>query len=242
MKIIAIDTSTLVMGIALLDEHRVLGEVTTNSIKNHSVRLMPMISRLMEELELSPSDLDAVVVASGPGSYTGVRIGVTTAKTIAWSRGIPLIGISSLETLAMNGLRFEGMVVPLFDARRDRVYTGCYRGEKGRMTPVYSDRVLPLDKWLETLKGQGPILFLGDDVAPFQERIIAVLGDHAFFGSPAENLPRAAHLGWLGLQRWHEEGASESITFAPEYLQLTEAEARLLAKKQGVERDGSTTC
>ena len=99
------------------------------------------------------------------------------------------------------------------------------------MTPVYSDRVLPLDKWLETLKGQGPILFLGDDVAPFQERIIAVLGDHAFFGSPAENLPRAAHLGWLGLQRWHEEGASESITFAPEYLQLTEAEATVACEE-----------
>ncbi|MFS8580969.1 MAG: tRNA (adenosine(37)-N6)-threonylcarbamoyltransferase complex dimerization subunit type 1 TsaB, partial [Novibacillus thermophilus] len=124
MKILAIDTSTLVMGVSLLEDDRVLGEVTTNLRKDHSVRLMPTVARLMEELRLSLSELDLIAVASGPGSYTGVRIGVTTAKTMAWSRNLPLIGISSLAVLAMNGLRFDGKIAPLFDARRDRVYTG----------------------------------------------------------------------------------------------------------------------
>lgn len=151
MKWLAIDTSTLVMGVALVDENHVLGEVTTNMKKNHSVRLMPMVARLMEELELKVSDLDAVAVASGPGSYTGVRIGVTTAKTIAWSRNIPLIGVSSLAALAMNGVRFEGMVVPLFNARRDRVYTGGYRFVEGSLKTIYPDSVLPIDQWLKNL-------------------------------------------------------------------------------------------
>ncbi len=241
MKWLAIDTSTLVMGVALVDENHVLGEVTTNMKKNHSVRLMPMVARLMEELELKVSDLDAVAVASGPGSYTGVRIGVTTAKTIAWSRNIPLIGVSSLAALAMNGVRFEGMVVPLFNARRDRVYTGGYRFVEGSLKTIYPDSVLPIDQWLKTLTGKGPILFLGDDVSLFRERIVQALGDQAFFGLPAENISRASHVGWLGLKRWREEGKAETVNFAPEYLQLTEAEAKWLAQNQdGVNQNGSS--
>lgn len=232
MKILAIDTSTLVMGVALLDEERVLGEVTTNLRKDHSVRLMPTVARLMEELGLSVSDLDLIAVASGPGSYTGVRIGVTTAKTMAWSRNLPLIGISSLAVLAMNGMRFNGKIAPLFDARRDRVYTGLFQGSRsGEMRAVKKERVIPLNEWLKELKEEGPVLFLGDDVGRFRERIGENLGENAFFGFPPENIPRASCLARLALARWRREEKGEGPDFTPNYLQLAEAEVKWLSKR-----------
>ena len=232
MKILAIDTSTLVMGVSLLEDDRVLGEVTTNLRKDHSVRLMPTVARLMEELRLSLSELDLIAVASGPGSYTGVRIGVTTTKAMAWSRNLPLIGISSLAVLAMNGMRFGGKIAPLFDARRDRVYTGLFDGrEDGEVRPVKEERVTPIDEWLEELKGEGPILFLGDDVGRFRERIAKSLGENAFFGFPPENIPRASCLGRLALARWRREGEGEGTDFTPNYLQLAEAEVKWLSRR-----------
>lgn len=238
MKILAMDTSTLVMGVALLDDERVLGEVTTNLRKDHSVRLMPMVARLLEELRVAVADLDLIAVASGPGSYTGVRIGVTTAKTLSWSRNLPLVGISSLAVLAMNGLRFRGKVAPLFDARRDRVYTGLFEGTgSGEVRAVKEERVIPLDAWLEELKDEGPILFLGDDVARFRQRIETALGDDAAFGTPPENIPRAACLGRLALARWRREGKGEGMAFTPNYLQLAEAEAKWLSGR----RNGKNT-
>lgn len=238
MKLLAIDTSTLVMSVAVLEADKVLGEVTTNLHKNHSVRLMPTVHQLMQELDLTPDQLEAVAVAKGPGSYTGVRIGFTTAKTIAWSCGIPLIPISSLAVLAMNGSRFGGGVVPLFDARRNRIYTGLYRGKDGQVELMKEDRVMDLDGWLEELKEQGPLLFLGDDVRLFQTTIQQVLGENAKFGQPGENIPRAAHLGRLALDQVDRESSAQDA--APDYLQLTEAEAKWLkTQKNGVKRDGS---
>lgn len=232
MNILAIDTSTLVMGVAVLDNERVLGEVTTNMRKDHSVRLMPTVARLLEELRIPVSDLDLIAVASGPGSYTGVRIGVTTAKTIAWSRNLPLIGISSLAVLAMNGMRFNGKIAPLFDARRDRVYTGLFQGtESGEVRTVRNERVIPLDEWLEALKEEGPVLFLGDDVHTFRQRIGEALGKNAFFGFAPENVPRASCLGRLALARWKREGKGEGPAFTPSYLQLAEAEAKWLSRR-----------
>lgn len=128
MKILAIDTSTLVLGVAVLEEGSLLGEVTTNLRKNHSVRLMPTIARLLEELELKVEDLDGVAVAAGPGSYTGIRIGFTTAKTIAWSRQIPLVPVSSLAALAMNGYRFPGKVVLFLMPDAIGSTPGCFGG------------------------------------------------------------------------------------------------------------------
>lgn len=232
MKVLAIDTSTLVMGVALLEEDRILGEVTTNLRKDHSVRLMPMVARLLEELRLTFSDLDLIAVAAGPGSYTGVRIGVTTAKTMAWSRNLPLIGISTLAVLAMNGMRFGGKIAPLFDARRDRIYTGLFQGgESGEVRPVKKERVVSVDEWLKELEGEGPVLFLGDDVDRFRERISDALGENAFFGLPPENIPRASCLGRLALERWKREGKGEGPDFAPNYLQLAEAEVKWLSRR-----------
>ena len=102
-KVLAIDTSSFVLGVAVTDGEQVAGELITNNKKNHALRLMPAVSKLMEELKIEAKQLDKIVVANGPGSYTGVRIGVTTAKTLAWSLGIPLVMVSSLEVSAQIG-------------------------------------------------------------------------------------------------------------------------------------------
>jgi tRNA threonylcarbamoyladenosine biosynthesis protein TsaB len=126
MKMLAIDTSNFVMGVAVVEENKVIGEIITNLKKNHSVRVMNAVESLLKDCDIAPSELDRIVVAHGPGSYTGVRIGVTIAKTLAWTLNIPLIGVSSLEALAANGRYFDGYIAPLFDARRQQLYTGLY--------------------------------------------------------------------------------------------------------------------
>ena len=168
MKVLAIDTSNLVMGIAVLDNGKVLGEYITNLKKNHSIRVMPAIEQLMEETGVKPADLDRIVVAKGPGSYTGVRIGVTIAKTLAWTLKKELVGVSSLEVLAQGGKYFGGYTVPLFDARRTQVFTGLYgNGDNGQLQTVLEDRIILLKDWLEELqKLEEKILFIGNDL-PF---------------------------------------------------------------------------
>ncbi|MBA4544433.1 tRNA (adenosine(37)-N6)-threonylcarbamoyltransferase complex dimerization subunit type 1 TsaB [Thermoactinomyces daqus] len=237
MKLLAMDTSTLVMGVAVFDleTKRVLGEVITNLHNNHSVRLMPTIEQLLTELDLSLDDLHALAVTSGPGSYTGIRIGVTTAKTMAWARELPLYSESSLTVLAMNGIRFDGLVVPLFDARRRRVYSGVFAAKDGEMTEVLPQQVVPVESWLEQIKAlEKPVLFLGDDVERFRQTIEEYLGERASFGIGPENLPRPSHLAWAAYQKWSNHEPPEHADFAPNYLQLTEAEANWL-KKHGKE-------
>src|SRR5690606_7564559 len=139
MNVLAIDTSNQVMGIAILKEDHVIGEVVTNIAKNHSVRLMPAIEQLMKEVGMEPEELDKIVVAKGPGSYTGVRIGLSIAKTMAWALDIPVVGVSSLEPLAFQGRFFYGYICPFFDARRGLVYAGVYQFEKSNIDSIYNE-------------------------------------------------------------------------------------------------------
>src|SRR3954470_2873906 len=145
MTILAIDTSNYTLGVALLEENQVIGEYITNLKKNHSVRIMPAIQTLMKDCDRVPADLTKIVVAKGPGSYTGVRIGVTIAKTLAWTLNIPLVGVSSLEILAAGtGRYFDGCLSPLFDARRGQVYTALYQYRHGELTAVVQDQLTML--------------------------------------------------------------------------------------------------
>lgn len=224
MKVLAIDTSNQVMGVAVSDGDTVLGEFVTNLKKNHSVRLMPAIDILLQEVHMQPSDLDRIAVAAGPGSYTGVRIGVSVAKTMAWSLNIPLVGISSLEALAMNGCRFSGYLVPLFDGRRGQVYTGLYQGHHGSLTLLEQERIMLLTDWLDICKRYtNDIMFLGQDLMMHQTMIKDTLGDQAVFAAGAELNPQPGHIAVLGSRR---HPVSSPHTFVPEYLQLAEAEAK----------------
>ncbi|MBM7694472.1 tRNA threonylcarbamoyladenosine biosynthesis protein TsaB [Peribacillus deserti] len=228
MKVLAIDTSNYVMGIALIEEDKVLGEYITNLQKNHSVRVMPCIEALLKECNVNPSELDKIVVAKGPGSYTGVRIGVTIAKTLAWTLKIPLAGVSSLEALAANGRFFNGYISPLFDARRGQVYTGLYEYRGGILEAVQEDRNILLTDWAEALKVmKRPVLFLGNDVSLHQESLKEILGEHSVFGSVSLHSPRPNELAFLGLTKPDDD----IHKFVPNYIRLAEAETKWLEQQ-----------
>ncbi|MFS0655455.1 tRNA (adenosine(37)-N6)-threonylcarbamoyltransferase complex dimerization subunit type 1 TsaB [Bacillus sp. 179-C3.3 HS] len=225
MTILAIDTSNHTLGIAIVRDETVIGESITYLKKNHSVRAMPTVEALMNECGVTPSDLSKIVVAKGPGSYTGVRIGVTIAKTLAWTLSIPITSISSLETLAANAHYFDGWISPLFDARRGQVYTGLYQFEGGKIKEVKPDQNVPMTDWLHDLKtAEKPVLFLGHDVHLHQDNIRSILGETAVLAEGSLHNPRPSMLAFLGADRPVEEVHQ----LVPNYIRLAEAEVKWL--------------
>ncbi|MCA1056947.1 tRNA (adenosine(37)-N6)-threonylcarbamoyltransferase complex dimerization subunit type 1 TsaB [Rossellomorea aquimaris] len=229
MKILSVDTSNFPLGVALIEEDQVIGEYITNKKKNHSVRAMPAIEQLLKDCDTEAKDLDRIVVANGPGSYTGVRIGVTLAKTLAWSLNIPLIPVSSLAVLASSGRYFNGYIAPIFDARRGQVYTGLYRFEGDKISQVEDDRNMLLADWVEKLKDyDGDILFIGNDVTIHEEKIKEVLGDQAVIAPFVSNNPRPSELAFIGAQL--EERTAHEVV--PNYIRLAEAEVKWLESQK----------
>jgi tRNA threonylcarbamoyladenosine biosynthesis protein TsaB len=226
MKVLAMDTSNYVLGISIIDHEKVIGEYITNIKKNHSVRVMPAIERLMKECDILPTDLSKIVVAKGPGSYTGVRIGVTIAKTLAWTLRIPLVGVSSLEVVAASaGRYFQGCVSPLFDARRGQVYTGLYQFKDGNLTVIEKDQLVLSKDWaLKMSERSEPTLFVGNDLTIHRQVLEQVLGGKAVFAEITEHNPRPSELALLGRDR----GGEDLHSFVPNYIRLAEAEAKWL--------------
>ncbi|UXH42679.1 tRNA (adenosine(37)-N6)-threonylcarbamoyltransferase complex dimerization subunit type 1 TsaB [Rossellomorea vietnamensis] len=225
MTILSIDTSNYPFGVALIEEDKVIGEYITYMKKNHSVRAMPAVEQLLKDCGVGAKELTKIVVANGPGSYTGVRIGVTLAKTLAWSLNIPLIPVSSLATLASSGRYFQGFIVPLFDARRGQVYTGLYEFQEDRLVCVEEDRNIMLDEWVTKLKElDKDLLFVGNDVSIHESLIKEVLEDQARIAPFVSHNPRPSELAYIGLGL-KEMTAHEVL---PNYIRMAEAEVKWL--------------
>ncbi|MGI2822694.1 tRNA (adenosine(37)-N6)-threonylcarbamoyltransferase complex dimerization subunit type 1 TsaB [Streptococcus mitis] len=213
MKVLAFDTSSKALSLAILEDKQVLAETTINIKKNHSITLMPAIDFLMASVDWTPKDLDRIVVAEGPGSYTGLRIAVATAKTLAHTLNIELVGMSSL--LALVPYQQEGLFVPLMDARRNNVYAGFYENAK----PVMPEAHLPFERVIELIKGTSQVTFVGE-VGSFVEQI----QEHLPRTNYKETLPNAANLALLA---WDKE-ADSLHDFVPNYLKRVEAEENWL--------------
>ena len=213
MKVLAFDTSSKALSLAILEDKHVLAETIINIKKNHSITLMPAIDFLMASLDWTPRDLDRIVVAEGPGSYTGLRIAVATAKTLAHTLNIELVGMSSL--LALVPRQQEGLLVPLMDARRNNVYAGFYENAK----PVTAEAHLSFAKVLEKVTDAEQVTFVGE-VGPFVEQIQEQLPQASY----QETLPNAAN---LALWAWDKK-ADSLHDFVPNYLKRVEAEENWL--------------
>ncbi len=231
MNILAIDTSTSVLSVAVSEENKLLGEITTIVKKNHSVRLLPTIDQLLKDVNLLPTQINGIAVAKGPGSYTGVRIGVTTAKMLAWTLNIPLVGISSLAVLAANMIRTDYKISPIFDARRGRVYTGLYEiKDCGIPTPVINDCIISLEKWLEQLIGtKEQVMFIGDDLSIYGDTIESQWGIKNWPTNPPLHVARASMLAFLGIEQLKKGIKEDTHLFSPDYLQLSEAESNWIS-------------
>ena len=218
MKLLAFDTSNQALSLAILEDEHLLAQTTLNIKKNHSITLMPAIDFLMNSLDMKPKDMDRIVVAQGPGSYTGLRIAVATAKTLAHTLKIELVGVSSL--LALVPEQVEGLVIPIMDARRNNVYAGFYQSGQA----VRPEAHLPLAEVLEMAgTADQPVTFVGE-TATFAEQIKDALPQAAI----QSTLPDAATIGRLGL----DLQAQSIHDFVPNYLKRVEAEENWLKTHQ----------
>lgn len=227
---LGIETSNSPLSIAIVKDGQVLAEIVQHVKLTHSVTVMPTIEELFQKVNLKPSDIDAIAVSEGPGSYTGLRIGVTIAKTLAWTLKKPIVGVSSLKILAANAEIYDGVICALFDARRQNVYAAAYQGTQlETVIEVHHDSIDGLLDQLQRLNT--PILFVGMDVENFKEKIIEQLGEHALFAPSSISLPRASKLIAIA-EKEPLPSVDDVHAFVPKYYRIAEAEANWIKEQK----------
>lgn len=229
MKILAFETSSHVASVAVLADDMLLGEFTINHPKTHSQKLMPMLEMLLEALELNIKDFDYLAVSKGPGSFTGVRIGVSTVKGLAQPHKIPVVAVSSLEALGYPFVGFEGLICPIMDARKNEVYTALYRWSGGVLTAEVPDHAIAPDLWLESLKNRSEsILLVGDGLPKYGALYQEALGERLTLAPAAFNRQRASSVAQAATLRTAEAVSYDVVP--TEYLRKSEAETTYDAK------------
>lgn len=221
MKILTVDTSSNCSSVSLSDDATLLGECLLGEDRCNSGRLMESVSGLLQAARLTPDSLDAFAVSLGPGSFTGVRIGIATVKGLAIATGKPVIGFSSLAMLAMNLPFCSDQVAPMFDARKGEVYGALYRC--GALPDaVVPDSVLSPQDFLALVKH--PTIFVGDGAVRYRDLIVSTLGELAFFPPWHANLPRACAGAVLAREAAREGKFTPLVELNPTYLRASEAE------------------
>lgn len=230
MKILALESSALTASVAICEDGHVLGECTVTNGNTHSQTLLPMVESLLQTLELKISDIDLFAVSAGPGSFTGIRIGVATAKGLAFGTGKPCIGVSTLEALARRLPVPEGLVCPVMNARRNQVYTALFRYRNGvpeRLMPDSAISVQELDKLLSDY-GVEPVSLVGDGYTLVAEQLqhpICPVPEHLRDQSAAA-VAQAARNAWLNGVR------TTDTELAPVYLRPCQAERERMERER----------
>lgn len=225
MKILGLDSSGIVASVAVIEDETLIAEYTVNYKKTHSQTLLPMLDEVAKMTELDLSSLDAIAVAGGPGSFTGLRIGSATAKGLGLALEKPLISVPTVEALAFNLYDTEGLICPVMDARRNQVYTGIYFFENHKLQVLENQMAISIDQLLEKLKGyQKRVTFLGDGVPVFRELIEEKAEFPCTFAPAHINRQRGAAVAALGLVYYQEGRYETAREHMPDYLRVSQAE------------------
>ncbi|MDA8229281.1 MAG: tRNA (adenosine(37)-N6)-threonylcarbamoyltransferase complex dimerization subunit type 1 TsaB [Desulfitobacterium hafniense] len=235
MKYLSIDTTTKVTALALAEDSKVIAEGFLHTNKTHSERLIPMLDQLLLAASWKLSDLDFIGVVRGPGSFTGIRIGIATAEGFAQVLNIPVIGVTSLEALAWAGYGRDEEIVPILDARKNEWYTARFRwSPEDQLECLTQPCAKTHESWLEELKRlDRTVLFVGDAVPHYKDKIIKFLGARARILPDYLSLPRGAYVSCEVWRQWSEKGFSGTVE--PYYIRLSEAEVNY-AKKEAEDR------
>lgn len=225
MRVLALDSSGLVASVAVLEDDTILAEYTVNYKKTHSQTLLPMLDVIVKMIDLDLNTVDAIAVAAGPGSFTGLRIGSATAKGLGLTLNKPLIPVPTVDALAYNLYDSKGLICPIMDARRNQVYTGIYSFENGTMQVQMQQDAMGIQELIELLNEKGQaVTFLGDGV-PVYRKVIEENCKVPYQFAPAHvNKQRAAAVGALGMLYYKEGKVETAAEHQPEYLRVSQAE------------------
>lgn len=233
MLLLAIDTTTRVCSVALGDHEKILAEYQLNVKNTHSQRLMPLIVSLFRDSGADKSRLEGVALSIGPGSFTGIRIGMATAKGLCQGLNIPAVGVMTLDALAEACTFFSGLICPILDARKNQVYTALYRGAAGDPEMLQPAAALSIDELGHRLAAyEDEVIFLGDAVESYGGALRQILGQRYREMPLPSRLNRAALVLQKGIKIWQEKGPVSPYALKPLYIRLPEAERRLQERKQ----------
>ena len=230
MKILGIESAALVASVAIVDEDVTIAEYTTNFKKTHSETLLPMLDEIVKMTGISLSELSAIAVSGGPGSFTGLRIGAASAKGLGLSLDLPLIHVPTLDAMALNIYSSDALIVPIMDARRNQVYTGIYKNDTKKLEVKVPSMAVSIDELFEILKETdakektGRAIFLGDGVPVFREYIDKNLEISHDFAPANLNRQRASNIAMLGMEMMKAGNIISADDMRPEYLRKSQAE------------------
>ena len=230
MKTLALETSAKSVSVAVTENGTLLAQAYQDRGLTHSVTLMPLLDGMLKTAGLTLDDMDIIAVAQGPGSFTGIRIGVSAAKGLAWAKALPCCGVSTLEAMAYGVTDFEGVVVGAMDARRQQVYNALFRTENGRVTRLCADRAVAMELVAEELAAiPEPKLIVGDGAVLLYD-FLQKVGIGCRLSSPLHRQQSAA-----GVALAAEHLAAQGLTCSaqelqPVYLRLSQAERERLAR------------
>ena len=226
MRLLAVETSTRTGALALLDAGVVVAESRVNITVTHGERLMAAIDGVLRSAHWQLVDVEAFAVALGPGSFTGLRIGLSTVKGLAFATGRPVVGVPTLDALAWSLPYCAYPVCPILDARKNEVYAAVYRTLDGGLEVLQSARAVAPTALAEDLRDHvdGPLVFLGDGVAPFAAVLTDILGGRARLAPAALRLPSAVTVGELGGRILARGETTDPAVLLPLYLRPSEAE------------------
>ncbi|MDE7029908.1 MAG: tRNA (adenosine(37)-N6)-threonylcarbamoyltransferase complex dimerization subunit type 1 TsaB [Lachnospiraceae bacterium] len=240
MKLLALDSSGLVASAAVVENEVTVAEYTVNHKKTHSQTLLPMLDEIKRMTELDLHTVDAIAIAAGPGSFTGLRIGAATAKGLGLALDIPIIPVPTVDALAYNLYGSDRLICPIMDARRNQVYTGLYVFQKGAdsadgydMCALQKQCAVDISQIVENINEQGrtdscaagrEVIFLGDGVSVYRDKIAELIRVKYSFAPACCNRQRASCVASLGLVLYKNGIWETAAEHAPEYLRLSQAE------------------
>jgi tRNA threonylcarbamoyladenosine biosynthesis protein TsaB len=229
LRVLGIDTATMMGSIGLIDDEGVIAEYSLNIRATHSERLMPAIDRLLKDSGIMAKDIDGFAVSIGPGSFTGLRIGLATVKGFAMGCNKPVAAVSTLEALAFNLAYAEYLICPILDARKNEVYTALFKSDrKGGMKRIVQDRVATINTVLTECDTDA--IFLGDAVELYKGMILDILKNRAHFAPKNKNMPSGVSVAELGLKRLRDGKVADPSSLMPFYIRRSEAEINLEKK------------
>jgi tRNA threonylcarbamoyladenosine biosynthesis protein TsaB len=231
MRVLGVDSSTMTAGVGIVEQDEILVDLKFDVKVTYSDILMPTIDLALKTVRLKVDDLDGLAVSIGPGSFTGLRIGLSTVKGLCFASGKPLVGVPSLDALASSSLYCRYPVVPLLDAKKDQVYAAVYDTSDGQITRKSEYMALGIGELVQKLAGE--TLFVGPGARFRQKELAGLLGEKAFFALGQQSGPSGASVAWMGSSRL-AAGKTEDITnLEPLYVRMSEAELKFKSVGRG---------